>query len=146
MTIQKITIAITTSVLFISALVPAAFANDSNNERLFTVMDGNQEVPPGDPYAIGLTRLQLNPNDGKICANLRVSLIDKPTAAHIHKGITGEEGPVVVTLPTPDSQGKSNGCVNVSKEKIQDISNNPSHYYVNVHDAIYPDGAIRGQL
>ena len=38
------------------------------------------------------------------------------------------------------------GCTTTTKEIIDAILANPSGYYVNVHNASYPGGAIRGQL
>ncbi|MBS1786273.1 MAG: CHRD domain-containing protein [Acidobacteria bacterium] len=32
------------------------------------------------------------------------------------------------------------------KSQINDIMKNPGNYYVNVHTAEFPNGAIRGQL
>jgi hypothetical protein len=34
----------------------------------------------------------------------------------------------------------------VARELIQAIISDPSAYYVNVHDTVYPGGANRGQL
>jgi hypothetical protein len=53
---------------------------------------------------------------------------------------------VVVPLTPPDENGSSSGCAEVSREVALDILKNPEDYYVNVHTALFPDGAIRGQL
>jgi hypothetical protein len=36
--------------------------------------------------------------------------------------------------------------VTVSREEARDIVKNPENYYVNVHNAEFPGGALRGQL
>jgi hypothetical protein len=65
--------------------------------------------------------------------------------AHIHRGAAGVAGPVVVPLDPP-AGGKSTGCPTVAKEVADEIMANPSNFYVNVHTAEHPAGAIRGQL
>jgi hypothetical protein len=81
-----------------------------------------------------------------VCFDLAYSGIANPTMAHIHDGAAGTPGPVVVDfgVPTPDS---FSGCVdNVDNVLAADILMNPAEYYVNVHNADHPAGAIRGQL
>jgi hypothetical protein len=41
---------------------------------------------------------------------------------------------------------KAKGCRKASKSLIGAIETNPNRYYVNIHNARYPAGAIRGQL
>jgi hypothetical protein len=36
--------------------------------------------------------------------------------------------------------------VTVTRQLARDIVRNPSDYYVNVHNADFPGGALRGQL
>jgi hypothetical protein len=48
---------------------------------------------------------------------------------------------------TAPSTGTSTGCVdNVSVALIKELRQTPEKFYVNVHNAEFPNGAIRGQL
>jgi hypothetical protein len=76
---------------------------------------------------------------------LEVKRIKPANAAHIHVGGPNVAGPVVVTLKPP-TDGSSEGCTPISKQLSKNLREHPSHYYVNVHNRPYPDGAIRGQL
>ena len=115
--------------------------------RPFTVeMTGAAERPgPGDPDGSGTARFMLNPGQGRVCFELTVSNIAPATAAHIHVADVDNPGPVVVPL-TPPTDGDSAGCVDVDSELIKAIIKNPENYYVNVHNADFGPGAIRGQL
>ena len=90
--------------------------------------------------------MTITPNEakGNICFAVSVSKIAKPTAAHIHKAAAGQSGPPVVTLA--EHNGSWNGCVTAEADVIKDIKQNPASYYFNVHNAEFPDGAMRGQL
>lgn len=113
---------------------------------LETRLTGTAEVPgPGDPDGTGTARLTLNPGQGEICFELTVANISPATAAHIHEAPAGTAGPVVVGLAPPTS-GTSQGCRAVDPELIREILEDPANYYVNVHNAPYPAGAVRGQL
>jgi hypothetical protein len=51
-----------------------------------------------------------------------------------------------VTLNAPGADGLSSTCATVEAALMQELLNNPGSYYVNVHNADFPDGAARGQL
>jgi hypothetical protein len=109
-------------------------------------MSGANEVPgPGDADGTGTADLNLIPKREKICYTLTVQNIEPATMAHIHKGTSTEAGPIVKGLKAP-SDGDSQGCVRLSRTMIMKIKNNPSGYYVNVHNGDFPNGAVRGQL
>jgi hypothetical protein len=85
----------------------------------------------------------------KLCYTLVVNKIDKPAAAHIHKGAPGVAGDVVVAftkLPATGNGGTAGACVTAQASVISQIKANPKGFYVNVHTAAFPGGAIRGQL
>ncbi|HEY5877535.1 MAG TPA: CHRD domain-containing protein [Nakamurella sp.] len=110
-------------------------------------MTGAQEVPgPGDPDGSGTAALRLNPGLGLVCFELTVTGIAPATAAHIHVGAAGAAGPVVVGLNPPPTTGASSGCVSADRAVIRAILVDPASYYVNVHNAQFPAGALRGQL
>jgi hypothetical protein len=110
-------------------------------------MSGSTEVPPGDPDGTGTALIRLNAAEGLVCFELHASNVDPLVAGHIHRGAAGVAGPVVVTLVPPSpTTGTSKGCVSADSSLIQDIIANPSQYYVNVHNAAFAAGAIRGQL
>ncbi len=111
-----------------------------------TTLTGAAEVPgPGDPDGAGAASLRLNPGQKEICYELTVSNIAPATAAHIHVGGSTVGGPVVVGLMPPTS-GTSSGCARADRDLVLAILKNPAGYYVNVHNAEFPAGAVRGQL
>lgn len=131
------------------ALVFSAWSGyASDGGRPFsTTLSGSNEVPgPGDPDGSGEVTLQLNPGLQQICFQLTVSDIAAATASHIHKAPAGVAGPVVVPLTPPPTSGSSSNCLSVDRDLILDIIQHPEEYYVNVHNADFPAGAIRGQL
>jgi hypothetical protein len=123
-----------------------AFA-DEGGRPFATTMTGAAEVPgPGDPDGSGTASITLNHGQTEICFELTVLGIAPATAAHIHIGGAGVAGPVVVPLAPPTS-GTSSGCVTgVDPALVKAIIQSPQEYYVNVHNADFPAGALRGQL
>lgn len=121
---------------------------DGNIRTLSAVLSGPAEVPgPGDADGTGMANITLDPAQRQVCFELSVSNIEPATAAHIHEGAEGVAGPVVVPLNPPPTNGSSKGCVSdVNLELIQNIIQHPEQYYVNVHNADFPGGAVRGQL
>jgi CHRD domain len=128
------------------AVAGTAGAVQAQGRSLSTTLTGAAEVPgPGDPHGSGTATLTVNPGLGQICYELTVSGIAPATAAHIHVGAVTQAGPVVVPLEPP-TDGTSSGCAEVSRELALAILKSPSAYYVNVHNAEFPAGALRGQL
>lgn len=113
--------------------------------RLHANLSGVNEVPPGDPDGSGTAHVAVNTVLDRICTDLEVREIGVVTGAHIHRGAAGVNGPPVITLDPPDDDD-SEECDVVADSLLEEIVRNPRGFYVNVHTAQYPDGAIRGQL
>ncbi len=127
--------------LVLIAAVPGVAAPRANLEASLT---GEKEVPgPGDKDGRGEADVKVY--KAKVCYELEVERIKPALAAHIHRGGPNVAGPIVVELKAP-TDGSSEGCTPISKKLSKKLRDNPSHYYVNVHNRPYPDGAIRGQL
>lgn len=121
------------------------FAEDGGR-KLEASLTGAAEVPgPGDPDGSGSAVITVNHGLAQVCWELSVTGIAPATAAHVHVGPAGVAGPVVVPLSPPTS-GTSSGCASVNPDLAKAILKNPEAYYVNVHNADFPAGAIRGQL
>jgi hypothetical protein len=135
--------------LFAIAFAVSSFtvASLQNGGRPLTAtLLGSNEVPiMGDPDGSGSFEMTLNLGQGTLTYELNVSGIEPATMAHIHVGGAGVAGGVVVPLQAP-TDGSSSGTLMVSKELARAMLKNPEGYYVNVHNADYPGGALRGQL
>ena len=115
--------------------------------RPFTteLLGANERPNPGDPDGSGSAWVSLNPGTGEVCYAYSVSNVAPLLAAHIHRATADVAGPVVIPLPPTSATGGS-GCVTADRDLLIEILKNPAGYYVNVHNAKYPPGALRGQL
>lgn len=159
--------------LALAFVAPLAIAGHLNT-LLNADLDGRQEVNAtgtnaivGDPngrgefYVFAIDSTGGADNSRVLCYNLQAKRIDGlelapggGRAAHIHRGKAGENGPVVANLAWPQD-GQSADCLDARLRPAQfplgdavvaEILANPQDFYVNVHNAKYPGGAIRGQL
>jgi hypothetical protein len=134
------------AVALIGVVGAGAQGGGQQSKALFAVLTGAKEPEGGDPNGRGSFTAVV---DGRqLCYGLTNRNIEDPAAAHIHRGRSGVSGDVVVPLQQPSAgdPGASSDCVQVARRLARAILRNPNRYYVNVHTATYPDGAIRGQL
>ena len=127
------------------ALLTCAHLAAADEMKAKANLTGAAEVSPGDKDGGGTAQLTLNPDKGEVCFELSVTKIDEATAAHIHEGAVGKDGPVKVGLDAPKG-GSAKGCKSADAAVVKEIIAHPANYYVNVHNAAFPKGAVRGQL
>lgn len=124
-------------------------------------LTGNEEVPPVQTDATGSAEFTA-PHFDNIGYSVNVSNIDKVTAAHIHSGKIGENGPPVVTLfkaETPSAEPINGNLAsgNITNANLEgpmagktliDLTKSMElgETYVNVHTEENPNGEIRGQI
>lgn len=107
-------------------------------------LTGGTETPAGPAGGAGTAVVHLDSKKNQVCWDFTgIKGIGKAAAAHIHKGAAGVAGPVVVPFGAKYS---AKGCIAAPGTAIMALEGKPSAYYVNVHTAKYPGGAIRGQL
>lgn len=122
----------------------AATMSSAPMAELSTSLSPKSEVPATASKGTGMAIVNVF-NGNKVCYRLTVSGLDTATAAHIHVGSAGKNGPVVLPLQTPDAKATVH-CTIAKASLAQDMAKNPASYYVNVHTQKYGNGAIRGQL
>ena len=139
-------IVLSTFVMALALLTFAHLAASQEMGKAMAKLTGAAEVPsPGDTDGSGTAQLTFNPDKGEVCFDLTVANIEEATAAHIHEGAAGKAGPVKVPLDAPKT-GSAKGCKSADAAVVKAIMQNPADYYVNVHNAAFPSGAVRGQL
>jgi hypothetical protein len=109
-------------------------------------LTGEAETPAGDPVATGTSTVRLRAGQAQVCYQIAAAHLPAATASHIHAGAAGTSGAVVIPLNTPNAEGASSGCAPATRALVGEILKAPASYYVNVHTAEFPGGAIRGQL
>ena len=130
---------------------------DQDNYR--ARLSGNQQVPKVKTPATGLLKLAMGP-DGLIF-QLDVDDITSPTAANIHMGRKGENGPPVAGLfGGPAKMGPFSGILSeggitdqsllgeLQGKTVADLLRllRTGKAYVNILTTTYPLGEIRGQI
>lgn len=127
-------------------LVAALFALTSATAALAHEplrLSGAEEVPPVATQASGVARIHVG--DDKTVTGVVETTGIEGTAAHIHLGERGKNGPPVITLV----QGE-NGTWRVPEGSVLSDEHHAAykqgHLYVNVHSAAHKPGEIRAQL
>ena len=140
--------------------MPKAFAT---TEAFVATLSGDKEVPPVQTQAKGTAGFS-QPHLNNMTYGVQVNNIEGVTAAHIHQGKEGQNGPIIVTLFKADNNtgtGPVNGQLvggTISNDMLEgplagktleiDLARTiqDGEAYVNVHTTENPDGAIRGQV
>jgi CHRD domain len=110
-------------------------------------LSGAAETPvAGDPDGTGQAVVAVDATGDRACVYTSVALIDLPAvAAHIHSGVAGVAGPVVLPLTAP-ALAISASCGKPTAGVIAALLASPAGHYVNIHTTPFPGGALRGQL
>lgn len=111
-------------------------------------LNGANERPnPGDTDGAGFALVIIDPVAGTVRYALFSQNIGTPLQAHIHRGTSDVAGPVVVNFAPTFVNGNASGTVTTSNlTLLNEIIASPGAFYVNIHNADFPGGAIRGQL
>ena len=139
------------------ALVATAFAAPppQGGRKFTTTLNGANECNAahvcnlGDPDGTGTANIEVNVGQQRVCWEITVNNISAPLRGHIHKGPAGGAGGIVVPFFEPatvDLDGCTSTTQPIDRRLLMDIIQHPQDYYVNVHTADFPGGAIRGQL
>lgn len=129
---------------YVGALV-FALAADAHAEKaeINVKLSGAEEVPAVTTAASGSGEIALADDRG-LSGTIKTKKIDG-TAAHIHVGAPGENGPPIVTLIKGENgEWKIPAGAKFNAEQYTAFKD--GKLYVNVHSAAYKGGEIRGQL
>jgi hypothetical protein len=119
---------------------------EKTSKTFNATLTGAQEPGGGDPDGYGRAEVSVSDELDQICYDVNdVRGIGPVTMAHIHRGAAGVNGPPVITLKQAN-EGGWKGCTSKAEWKEDALERNPGNYYVNLHTAEFPGGAIRGQL
>jgi hypothetical protein len=147
------------SVLSLAVSINTAVNGQGSEQKFTAKLTAKEEVPPNDSPATGMAWVKTSESEAGFEVN--VTDIDKATAAHIHLGEKGKNGPVVVTLFKSDTPtemkngtlGEGNFTASNFEGPMKDKDLNDlvtamqnGSTYINVHTTDMPDGEIRGQL
>ncbi len=136
------------TLIAVTGILGTAGPAPADSGTLVAYMTGAAERPtPGDPDGIGRAVITVNDETNTICVALQFTGVDMPlTSFHIHVAPPTSPGPIVIPFTAPRSES-SYQCQVVADEALLDnIVAHPEQYYINIHNASYPGGALRGQL
>lgn len=125
------------------ALAGCSTTSGGTSEGIKLKLTGDQEVPAVKTAASGTATVMISP-DRSVSGTITTTGIEA-TAAHIHEGPAGKNGPVIV----PFTKGADNTWAIAPGAKLteaQYASYKAGNLYVNVHSAANKGGELRAQI
>ena len=107
-------------------------------------LSGSKEVPPVTTSATGGGTITVG-DDKSVSGSVKTSGV-AATAAHIHIGARGKNGPVIVPLAKGSDGSTWSVAAGAKLTDAQYDAYKAGNLYVNVHSAANKGGEIRGQL
>jgi hypothetical protein len=122
--------------------------NGEGGRPFTTTLSGLNEATPVSSDLVGTARITINRGQSELCWDLDYTTSQIVVAAHIHKAPKGVAGDIVFGFfnPPASTTVRNSGCRSAAAALLDDIAENPSAYYVNVHTTAHAGGAGRGQL
>ena len=130
------------SLAVFAALAGGASMQEEETGQLLRLY-GTAEVPPVDTPAYGTATVNVMANRDVVVTLSVVNMT--PTAAHIHEGAAGANGPVIVPL----RKISDNAFVAADGARLteaQYAAYKAGNTYLNVHSAKFPGGEVRAQI
>lgn len=126
-----------------AAVACVALPAHADVNSFIALMNGANEAPGvGDPDGYGIGSVIIDTVANTVSWSFLVNNVTMPlAAAHIHAGVAGVAGPVIVNF-----SGQLSGANLFDVDLASINSGNAANFYLNVHNADFPGGAIRGQL
>jgi hypothetical protein len=140
--------------------------SDEDGQQFEARLRGSEEVttPPGgvDTNTRGKADFELNNAETKLRFELEVENGERVQQAHIHCGVAGENGPIIIFLAgfhdkgwdvdgdwigdatATDANITNTACGSTLAEIAQAMADGRT--YANVHTVAHPAGEIRGQI
>jgi hypothetical protein len=106
------------------------------------VLSGANEVPPVTTTASGEGTISIA-DDGSVSGNVTTKGV-KATAAHIHMGAAGKNGPVIVPFTKDGDTFKAPAGAKLDADQMKAFK--AGDLYFNVHSDANPGGELRAQL
>jgi CHRD domain len=105
-------------------------------------LTGAEEVPPVSTQAKGSGSFRVT-EDGTLSGSVKSEGV-QGTAAHIHRGAKGQNGPVIIPLTKDGDTYSVPEGRKLTEAQMQDLKS--GNLYVNVHSNTHKGGEIRAQL
>jgi CHRD domain len=142
-------LAVAVAVAALSAAPTGAQTSAPAKCTAIAVLRAGNEVPPTTSQASGVALVHINGTRLRFTTVIANPARETFILGHIHRGVAGVNGPIVVPL----FEGSSDSRLftqfesrDIAAALAGEICGNTAGFYVNYHTTAFPGGAIRGQL
>lgn len=122
------------------------FPTSAGSKFSQVAVNGTQEVPANASAGSGTATMLVDRITGQAYVTATFAGLGAPvTMAHVHRGLTGTNGPVIMPLSIAGTTaGTVSGSQFLNAAQVDSFIN--GFTYINIHTSLFPGGEVRGQL